>query len=185
MTTIVAVKDPKYDVVVMASDSAFYAGGTFLAHGDKFVTCGHCAFGNAGRAIYDDWIKAEPDVLQDNPMPFELRGRLEELFKRHGARSESDQDGLPRWGIEALYVRAPDIFCFDGAMCVTQLQHFGAVGSGADFALGAMQVLCGSSEIEFIHPVEKAEWIARHALRAAMILDPWTAGTYTSKTLKR
>lgn len=178
MTTIVAVKDPSSNAVVVASDSAFYGRNTFVAHGDKFIKnslCA-CAFGNAGRAIYDDWIMTEPDILAGRPTVYELRTSLQKLFERHGAKVKHDDEGLPRWGLEAIYVRAPDIFLLDSAMCCTKVENFGAVGSGTDFALGAMEALWSDDA--------KAEWVAEKAISVAMKLDPWTAGYYLSVTLE-
>lgn len=67
-----------------------------------------------------------------------------------------------------LVVNRQGIFCVESDLSVTRFERYFAIGSGGDFALGALHALAGTDL--------DAEELARRAVRAAIDLDSRCGG---------
>lgn len=148
MTTIVVVK--KHGVAVIASDTLTTFGATRLgsAHDatpEKLLKHGDTFFGIAGSAAHQLVLE---NLLQRHP-EFKFRGR-EEIYesfrKMHPLLKdeaflnpkEEDDDAYESSQLTTLVVNPSGIFGVYSMREVFEFERFWAIGSGRDFALGAM-----------------------------------------------
>lgn len=182
MTTIVVVK--KGGSVVIAGDSLTTFGGTRLAatHDaapDKILKHGNTYFGVAGSAAHQLVLE---NILQRNP-DFNFMGRAEifESFRKiHPILKEEaflnpkeeEDDPYESSQLTTLIVNSSGIFGVYSMREVFEFERFWSIGSGRDFALGAMHMIYDTKK--------SADEIAHAGVLAGAEFDTGTALPMTS-----
>lgn len=119
------------------------------------------AVGIAGSYRMIELMRENPaalDFLPDNE-PSRIAKIVRQLAIDDDWKDEK-ADGKPRWyDLEILIARPGVVVSYDGILCSTVKRDHAAIGSGCDFALGALDVLVG-------FPMS-AEGKARIAIEAA------------------
>ncbi len=177
MTTIVVVK--KGGSAVIAGDSLTTFGGTRLAAShdaapDKILKHKNTYFGVAGSAAHQLVLE---NILQRNP-DFDFLGRaqiFESFRKIHPILKEEaflnpkeeEDDPYESSQLTTLIVNSSGIFGVYSMREVFEFEQFWAIGSGRDFALGAMYMLYDSKK--------SAAEIARAGVLAGAEFDTGTA----------
>lgn len=148
MTTIVVVK--KGDVAVIAGDTLTTFGATRLASvhdaaPEKLLKHGDSYFGIAGSAAHQLVLET---LLQKHPeFKFKGRAQIYESFRKiHPILKEEaflnpkeeDDDPYESSQLTALVVNASGIYGVYSMREVFEFDKFWSIGSGRDFALGAM-----------------------------------------------
>ena len=148
MTTIVVVK--KGGVAVIAGDTLTTFGATRLASvhdaaPEKLLKHGDCYFGIAGSAAHQLVLET---LLQKHPeFKFKGRAQIYESFRKiHPILKEEaflnpkeeDDDPYESSQLTALVVNASGIYGVYSMREVFEFDKFWSIGSGRDFALGAM-----------------------------------------------
>lgn len=169
MSTIVAVK--KNNQVCIAADSLTTFGETKLsarhdpAH-DKIIQHAGSYIGIVGSAAHQMVLGSALGKIK-NDISFSGRQEIFETFNKiHPVLKESfflnpkdeDDDAYESSHIDALIVNPSGLFGVFSLREVFEYTRFWAIGSGADFALGAMHVLYDR--------LETAETIARAGVEA-------------------
>lgn len=168
MTTIIARKNAD-GTVDLGADSQATAGNA-TRHANKLTHVNEQMYvGVAGRARYGDII-AYTEVPRIHPADltagdFDARGWLiTEVVPawiqgvKNAESTHLDKDDWPGGGV--LVVLARQIFEIYGDFTVCEIPEFGGIGSGSDYALGALA--SGKS--------------VQRALEIAAELDPYTGG---------
>ena len=164
MTTIVAVR--KGDRVVIAADSQSTFGDTrvdaqFDAQPDKIFQSCDSYFGISGAAAHD--LVLQGALAQTENLDFHSRATIFNSFRQlHKALKQDyflrpdEEDGDPYESshFTALIANSQGIFGVFSMREVYEYNRFWAIGSGREFALGAMQAVYDDGEME-------AEAIAR------------------------
>lgn len=178
MTTIVVVK--KGNVAVIAGDSLTTFGSTKLAAShdsspDKILKHNGSYFGVAGSAAHQLVLE---NVLNRNP-DFHFNGKAEifEAFRKMHPilkeeaflnPKEEEDDPYESSQVTTLVANSTGIFGVYSMREVFEFEQFWSIGSGRDFALGAMHVV-------FKDKKSTAEDIARAGVLAGAEFDTGTA----------
>jgi ATP-dependent protease HslVU (ClpYQ) peptidase subunit len=153
MTTIVVVK--KNGVAAIAADSLTTFGdmclsSAFDAAHDKIMPCGDSYIGLAGSAAHN--LVLENLIARNNKMKLHNRSDIFESFRRMHPilkeecflnPKEEEDDPYESSQITALIVNSSGIFGIYSMREVFEYTKFWAIGSGREFALGAMHAVYG------------------------------------------
>jgi ATP-dependent HslUV protease, peptidase subunit HslV len=186
MTTIVVVK--KGGIAIIAGDSLTTFGGTRLAAShdaspDKILKHNKTYFGVAGSAAHQLVLE---NILQRNP-DFDFQGRtqiFESFRKMHPILKEEaflnpkeeEDDPYESSQLTTLLANSSGIFGVYSMREVFEFEQFWSIGSGRDFALGAMYMLYDGKK--------SAEEIARAGVLAGAEFDTGTALPMTLYSVK-
>ena len=152
----------------------------------KLREVGDAVLGSSGWALYDDifghYLAKQKRVrLHDRRSIFDFFVRFwKELHRAYPF--VNDQPGKeadsPFANLDATFLVASPagIFLVSSNMSVSEFRQYYAIGSGGDYAIGAMHALYG----EVKNPAE----IAERAVRAAMAYDACCGGRVESRTVK-
>ncbi len=159
MTTIVAVRKNGYAVI--AADTLTTFGNTRLhasrdASHDKILQIGDSFVGVCGSAahhlVLSSLLSKTPDVqLNSKAAIFETFRKLHPILKEECFLNpkEDEEDPYESSQITALIANAGGIFAIYSMREVFEYTQFWAIGSGHEFALGAMHqayALCDDAE---------------------------------------
>ncbi len=173
MTTIVVVR--KGDQAVIAADSQSTYGDTriaapFDAAWNKLFLAGYSYFGIAGSAAHDLVLQAvltgEKKLdLRNRQAIFETFRRLHpKLKEKYFLRPEEEEDDPYESNhLSALIANPHGIFGVYSMREVYEYTRFWAIGSGRDFAIGAMNAVYDR--------MDSAEDIARVGIEAGCTFD--------------
>lgn len=190
MTTIVVVK--KHGVAAIAADSLTTFGDMRLSSGydavpDKIMACGDSFIGLSGSAAHN--LVLENLIARNTKMKLHNRGDIFESFRRmHPVLKEEcflnpkeeEDDPYESSQITALIANSSGIFGIYSMREVFEYTRFWAIGSGREYALGAMQAVYGQDL--------SAEEIARVGVGAGAEFDvnsSLPATLYTVKLKKK
>lgn len=181
MTTIVAVK--KNGVVAIAADTLTTFGNTRLpaamdSSHDKILHIGESHVGVCGSAAHHlvlaNLLAKTPDVqLNSKAEIFETFRKLHPVLKEECFLNpkEDEEDPYESSQITALIINASGLYAIFSMREVFEYTQFWAIGSGHEFALGAMQ---------YAYPrLESAVDIARAGVEAGIALDKNSAAPIT------
>lgn len=185
MTTIVAVR--KNGIAAIAADTLTTFGNTRLvaaqdASHDKILKFGDSYIGVCGSAahhlVLDSLLAKQPETqLNSKAEIFETFRKLHPLLKEECFLNpkEDEEDPYESSQITALIANASGIYGVYSMREVFEYTQFWAIGSGHEFALGAMQhaYTC----------YERAEDIARAGIEAGIALDKNSAAPVTLYTI--
>jgi len=188
MSTIVAVV--KNNVACIAADSLTSFGDTkqaaeFVTDADKIIRFdGDNHIGIVGSAAHHlvicDLLGKHADKIDfsDRLSIFDSMRQLHPILKDEYFLNSKDEDSdsYESSRVDALIMNPSGIFGLYSLREVDQYSRFWAVGSGADFALGAMQVAYDKSE--------DAAAIAAAGIEAGAIFDSGSALPMTSYQLE-
>ncbi|MBI2313685.1 MAG: MFS transporter [Betaproteobacteria bacterium] len=186
MTTIAIVK--KNGFAVIAADSLTTFGNTRLtpqndASHDKILKCGDSHIGICGSAahhlVLESVLTKTPDLkLNSKAEIFETFRRLHPVLKDEHFLNpkEDDDDPYESSQITALIANPTGIYAIYSMREVFEYTKFWAIGSGHEFALGAMH----QAYQRFDNPVD----IARAGIEAGAEFDKNSALPMTLYTVK-
>lgn len=183
MSTVVVVK--KGGRAVIAADTLTKSGSTKLAGGyyqrsDKVFHIGDTYVGLVGAAahgnVLESIIRRHPRALSFGGMSevFETYLRLHTILKEefHLNPREGDSDPYESSQIDALLVNPHGVFGIYTWREVFEYEKFWAIGSGREFALGAMHAT--------FDRLETAEEIAEAGMAAGCEFDDGSGLPFTS-----
>jgi len=156
MTTIVVVR--KGDTAVLAADSLTTFGTTRLApaydrHPQKVIVHGDSFIGIAGSAAHQ--LVLENLVLRVKDLDFHGKAAIYESFRKLHPMlkdeaflnpKEEEDDPYESSQMTVMIANPSGIFAVYSMREVFEFDRFWAIGSGRDFALGAMFVLYDKSK---------------------------------------
>lgn len=186
MTTIVVVR--KNGVAAIAADSLTTFGDMKLssdfdvAH-DKIMRCGDSLIGLAGSAAHQ--LVLENLIARERKLKLHSRADIYESFRRlHPLLKEEcflnpkeeEEDPYESSQITALIANPAGIFGIYSMREVFEYQKFWAIGSGREYALGAMHTVYGQDL--------SAEEIARIGISAGVAFDINSADPASLYTVK-
>ena len=188
MSTIVAVI--KNRVACIAADSLTSFGDTrqpaeFVTDYEKIIPFGESNFiGIVGSAAHHlvmcNLLEKHADKIDfsDRFKIFESMRQLHPVLKDEYFLNSKDEDddAYESSRVDALIINRSGVFGLYSLREVDQYSHFWAVGSGADFALGAMKVA--------YDVLDDASAIARAGIEAGACFDNASALPMTSYTLE-
>jgi ATP-dependent protease HslVU (ClpYQ) peptidase subunit len=186
MTTIAIVKKNGYAAI--AADSLTTFGGTRLAaHNDashdKVLKFGDCYIGICGSAahhlVLESVFRATPNLrLNTKPEIFESFRRIHPILKEEHFLNpnEDEEDPYESSQITALIANPNGIFSVYSMREVFEYHKFWAIGSGNEYALGAML----QAYNRFDNPAD----IARVGVEAGAEFDKSSALPLTLYTVK-
>jgi ATP-dependent protease HslVU (ClpYQ) peptidase subunit len=185
MTTIVAVR--KNGVVAIAADTLTTFGNTRLSakmdsSHDKILHIGENHIGVCGSAAHHlvlaNLLAKIPDVqLNSKEAIFETFRKLHPVLKEECFLNpkEDEEDPYESSQITALIANASGMYGIFSMREVFEYTQFWAIGSGHEYALGAMQ---------YAYPLlDKAEDIARAGVEAGIAFDKNSAAPITIYTM--
>jgi ATP-dependent protease HslVU (ClpYQ) peptidase subunit len=186
MTTIVVVR--KGDVAVIAADSLTTFGTTRLApmydrHPQKITTYGDSYVGVAGSAAHQ--LVLENLLARTAGLDFHGKGAIYESFRKlHPVLKEEaflnpkeeEDDPYESSQMTVMVANPYGIFAVYSMREVFEFDRFWAIGSGRDFALGAMFSLYGS--------LTSAAAIAKAGVAAGAEFDTGTSEPVTLHEVK-
>ena len=173
MTTIVAVR--KNGIVAIAADTLTTFGNTRLPAGmdrshDKILHIGDSYIGVCGSAahhlVLSSLLGKTPDVqLNSKEAIFETFRKLHPVLKEECFLNpkEDEEDPYESSQITALIINASGLYGIFSMREVFEYTQFWAIGSGHEFALGAMQ--------HAYSRFDKATDIARAGVEAGIAFD--------------
>jgi ATP-dependent protease HslVU (ClpYQ) peptidase subunit len=186
MTTLVAVR--KHDEIAIAADSLTTFGDVRLAapfdrsydkilrHGDTYIgLCGSAAH----QLVFESLLKSNQAVDFGNKHAiFETFRKLHPILKEQHFLNpkEEEDDPYESTQISALIANPHGIFGVYSMREVFEYSQFWAVGSGKEFALGAMHALYGR--------LPTADQVATAGVEAGAMFDRNSALPMTLYTLK-
>lgn len=186
MTTIVAVK--KNGIVAIAADTLTTFGNTRLpahldASHDKILHLGNSHIGVCGSAAHHlvlaNLLGKMPDLQLDSKAAiFETFRKLHPVLKEECFLNpkEDEEDPYESSQITALIANASGLYGIYSMREVFEYTQFWAIGSGNEYALGALQ---------YAYPrLDHAEDIARAGVEAGIALDKNSAAPITLYTVK-
>ncbi len=185
MTTIVAVK--KNGVVAIAADTLTTFGNTCLpaaldASHDKILRCGDSYIGVCGSAAHQlvlgSLLAKTPDVqLNSKAGIFETFRKLHPVLKEECFLNpkEDEEDPYESSQITALIANASGIFGIYSMREVFEYTQFWAIGSGHEYALGALH--------HAYTRYDNAPDIARAGVEAGIAFDKNSAAPITLFTV--
>ena len=195
MTTIVVVK--KDGVAVIAGDTLTTFGSTRLgsAHDaapEKLLKHGDTYFGIAGSAahqlVLESLLKRHPEFkFHGREEIYESFRKIHPLLKDEAFLNakEDDDDAYESSQLTALIVNPSGIFGVYSMREVFEFDRFWAIGSGRDFALGAMYAVYDQADKTKGSSKQKAvESIARLGVNAGAEYDTGTALPMNMATVK-
>lgn len=188
MSTIVAVL--KNNVACIAADSLTSFGDTrqpaeFVTDSDKILAVDEGTYiGIVGSAahhlVMQNLLQKHADKIDfsDRSGIFESMRQLHPILKEEYFLNskDDDDDSYESSRVDALIINRGGIFGLYSLREVDQYSRFWAVGSGAEFALGAMMVAYDASD--------DAETIARAGIEAGACFDCGSALPMTSYALE-
>ena len=189
MSTVVVVR--KDDTACIAADSLTTFGEQkqpphYDRHSDKIQAVGDGAIaivGSAAHSLVIDSVLRENRIrldLRDRAAIFEslraLHGELKERYFLNPRDEDSDKDPYESSRIDALIANPHGIFGIYALREVYEYSRFWAVGSGADFALGAMYAAYDAAD--------SAEAVARVGIEAGAEFDVGSGMPFTSRTFR-
>ena len=152
MSIVVAVR--KENSLVMASDSQISFGSSRIPYEnlnpEKISILGGALFSSAGWGLYDDIIAdyaaANPELrLEDERSIFHFFiGLWKALHDRYTfVNDQCDEKESPFGDLDASFLIANGngMFHVGGDISVTRFEQYYAIGSGSDYALGALHAL--------------------------------------------
>jgi ATP-dependent HslUV protease subunit HslV len=151
----------------------------------KLRVIGDSVLGSSGWALYDDifahYLARRRVSLPDRPAVFnffvkfwkDLRKNYPFVNDQPGKESET-----PFANLDASFLVASPggIFLVSSNMSVSEFRQYYAIGSGSDYAIGAVHALYGD--------LKDPEVIAHRAVQAAMAYDNSCGGRITSHKLR-
>lgn len=186
MSTIVVVK--KAGKVCITADSLtsfgdLQMGSTYDADFDKILQCGDARLGIVGSAAHHlvmQSIVQQPDIKMDfstRMSIFESFRQLHPMLKEKYFLNAKDEDDDPYEStqIDALVASPHGIFGVHSLREICEYKKFWAIGSGSEYALGAMFAVYDE--------YESAEQIAEAGVRAGAEFNNATALPMTSYTV--
>lgn len=185
MTTIVAVK--KNGIVAIAADTLTTFGNTRLpsvmdSSHDKVLRIGESHIGVCGSAAHHlvlaNLLGKTPDVqLNSKEAIFETFRKLHPVLKEECFLNpkEDEEDPYESSQITALIINASGMYGIFSMREVFEYTQFWAIGSGHEFALGAMQYAYSR--------LDTAAEIARAGVEAGIAFDKNSAGPVTLYTV--
>ena len=186
MTTIVAVK--KNGIVAIAADTLTTFGNTRLpaamdSSHDKILHIGESHVGVCGSAAHHlvlaNLLGKSPDVkLNSKESIFETFRKLHPVLKEECFLNpkEDEEDPYESSQITALIINASGLFGIFSMREVFEYTQFWAIGSGHEFALGAM--------LHAYSRIDNASDIARLGVEAGIAFDKNSAAPITVYTVK-
>jgi ATP-dependent protease HslVU (ClpYQ) peptidase subunit len=186
MTTIVAVR--KNGVVTIAADTLTTFGNTRLpammdSSHDKILRIGESLVGVCGSAAHHlvlaNLLAKTPDAqLNSKEAIFETFRKLHPVLKEECFLNpkEDEEDPYESSQITALIVNASGLYGIFSMREVFEYTQFWAIGSGHEFALGAMQYTYSR--------LDSAEEIARAGVEAGIAFDKNSAAPITLYNVK-
>ncbi len=186
MSIVLAVK--KGNQIVVAADSQTNFGSqivTFDNHSvSKIRPIGKTLFASTGWSLYDnildDFLERHGDQqLEDKKSIFafflKLWGEMKETYSLVNEQCNDDDSPFGDLDASFLVVNAGGIYHVSADMSVVDFQKYYAIGSGADYSLGALHALY---EME-----SDPEAIARKAIKAAMAFNIYCGGDVQVNTV--
>lgn len=175
MGVVLAVK--KKGSICIASDSMTISGGSrkqtaeHILNSEKIIRCGSSYIGVATHPIWPLVLnsyfnrKKQKPLLKSNEEIFEELLNLHKVIKEKYYLIPYDDDENPFESsrFESLIVNSYGLFKTYELRSVQQFIHFAAIGSGAQYALGALHAL--------YNRLDSAEAIAKAALNAVIEFD--------------
>ena len=151
MTTIVVVR--KDNLVAIAADTQSTFGDTRLGHlhdaqPDKIFTSHGCLFGLCGSAAHD--LVLQTILAKTRPLDFSSRSAIFEAFRKLHPKlkedfflktEEEEDDPYESSQMTALIANSHGIFGVYSMREVYEYRHYWAIGSGRDYAIGAMRAV--------------------------------------------
>lgn len=194
MTTIIAIQGPDFALVCSDSristmdDGGFASQITTLGYNtSKVAENGKYLLGAAGdmRAINILHHAFQPPLIPpatsgkklDNFITTKFVPSLRECFEKQGYASPQTEESshIAQHGSTVLVVASGVIYVVDGDYSWTSdANGFYALGTGAGYALGALQVLCTSKNMT----LAQAKKYALKAINVAAKYDPYTGGPF-------
>lgn len=178
----VAVAIQKQNQLVIAADTQDNFGASKVPMANyrskKILHVGPSYIATTGWGIYDDilldYFSRTPDValLNKSQIFSFFMGFWRDLHEKYNfVKDQTEEDEQsPFGGLDAtfLIVNPSGIFYVSSNMSVTKFEHYFAIGSGADFSLGAIYAL-------YDQPYS-AEEIARKAVETAKAFNIYCGG---------
>lgn len=186
MTTLVMVE--KDGCACIAAESLTTAGllkqpAKYVENHEKILRVGDAYLGFVGWRVNQTVMESVlasglelPEVRRDLDL-FEFARKLHKKLKKEYFLNARDKEQLWEWSPMALFlVNRHGLFALHGDRCVEQSRRFAAVGSGQEYALGAMYA---AYELDL-----PAEDVARLGVEAGTEFDPYSQGPITLRKVK-
>ena len=187
MTTVVVVR--KGAQVAIGADSLVTFGDTRLSHGyeanDKLFKVGDTWFGLAGTVAHFPVLRRALQTLTEGELKLHSRDEVFDTFLKLHAKlkdnfflntKEEDADPYESSQFSVLLVNASGLYGVYSYREVFAFDRFWAIGSGRNFALGAMHATFERSRT--------AREVAVAGLNAGCEFDKSSAGPLRLQTLK-
>jgi ATP-dependent HslUV protease subunit HslV len=188
MGIVLAVK--KKGIICIASDTMTISGGSrkqtaeHVSNSEKVVKWGPSYIGIASHPIWPLVLNSYFKHEKRQPALKSKDEIFDELLNLHKALKESyfltsyedDEDAFESSRLESLIVNSYGIFKTYELRSVQQFIQFAAIGSGTQYALGALQAL--------YNRLDSAEEIAKAALKAVVEFDDSSGLPGTFYTVK-
>jgi len=187
MSTVVVVK--KAGSACIAADSLTSFGDTkqsaeFVANSDKIIQFANFYMGIVGSAAHQLVMRSlfnnhsDKIFFTDQLAIFESLKTIHPVLKEeyYLNSKEEDEDAYESSRVDALLMNAQGIFGIYSLREVDEYTRYWAVGSGADYALGAMHTV--------YEKLDSAEAIAAAGIEAGAKFDNASSMPMTSFTLK-
>lgn len=142
MSALVVLKHGKE--VWVGSDGLQVANDRRIGTSCKWMLVEDCALGIAGSLCFLEAAHYQIKMLLScRPVPWELRHRLIALWEKEGLVKTIGTP--PQWyDCVGLYVRGGNAWFLDLDLTATEVADHMAIGSGAEYALGALHALAAS-----------------------------------------
>lgn len=186
MGIVLAVK--KNDSICIASDSMYVVGGSTkvtgnqIANYEKIIKWESSYIGITDHPIWPLVIKSYINQSKQKPALKSREEIFDELLKMHQVlkdkyylvTEEDEDDAFESSRFESLIINSQGIFKTYALRSIQHFISFAAIGSGASYALGAMQALYDR--------LDSAEEIAKAALNVVVEFDDTSGlpGTFYS-----
>ncbi len=188
MSTVVAVI--KDGIACIGAESQTTIGNikvtTGFVNGHKLMHWGENTFGMVGSAsmfaVLDDLISKSdeaPELATPSQIFSFFRKLHPRLKKKYYIRAvyDDDDNAVETSRLNILLVNPHGVFQITPWRSVNVIKNFWAIGSGQDFALGALHVLMQDSSLD-------AEQITQRALEAACAMDLYSNAPLEWKTFR-
>jgi ATP-dependent protease HslVU (ClpYQ) peptidase subunit len=188
MSTIVVVRKGKQACIAADTLTSFgdvKLGAPYDRYHDKIQICGDSYVGIVGSAAHSLVVE---NIFEEADIDYELDSRQgifrtflklhgilkEKYFLNVGGKNENDEP-YETSHIDAVIANRRGIFAVYGLRDTNEFERFWAIGSGADFALGAMYALYDR--------LDSAEEIAKAGVIAGAEFNNATSLPLTFKTI--
>jgi ATP-dependent HslUV protease subunit HslV len=188
MSTIVVVRKGNQACIAADTLTSFddvKMSSTYDKHHDKIQVCGDSCVGIIGSSAHSLVIE---DIFRQDEGGYDLSSRQEifrtfvrlhsilkeKYFLNTNTKDESNDPYEPSH-IDAVIANKNGIFAVYGLRDTNEFTHFWAIGSGSDFALGAMYAV--------YNRLESAEEIARIGVAAGIEFSNASGAPITSRTV--